>query len=69
MVSSILITDAWNNADIDITNLIFWNISFADDVRAIKVDPTLRLSYLRNHMGSSILILDAVMLHISISRI
>ena len=56
-----------DDTDINIMNLIFWNISFSDDVRAIKVDPTTRLSYLRNQMGSSILILDAGMILISIS--
>ena len=33
--------------DIAIMNLIFWNISFADKVRVIKVNSTPRLSYLR----------------------
>jgi len=51
MESSILIFDA----DIDITNLIF----FYDNDRAIKVYPTPMLSYPRNQMGSSILIMDA----------
>ena len=48
--------------DIDITNLIFWNISFADNVRAIKVDSTPRISSLRNQMVSSVLISDAGMM-------
>ena len=48
--------------DIDIMNLIFLNISFADNVRVIKVNSTPRLSYLRNQMVSSVLILDAGML-------
>ena len=50
-------------------NLIFWNISFADNVRAIKVNSTPRLSYLRNQMVSSVLIFDAGVIKISISRI
>ena len=59
MVSSVLILDAgmlryrYHEFDISFTN---------NDVRAIKVDSTPRLSYLRNQMVSSVLILGAGML-------